>query len=75
MRFDEDAQLDASQVDDARGRSGGFPGGRLGMAGGGLGIIGVIIAALFGIDPALPACGRITRRPRRTPPAAPSSAN
>jgi uncharacterized protein len=48
MRFDEDAQLDTSQVEDVRGR-GRVPGG--GMAiGGGLGIIGVILALLFGGD-------------------------
>ncbi|HET9169500.1 MAG TPA: neutral zinc metallopeptidase [Actinospica sp.] len=51
MRFNEDARLDTSQVDDARGRS--FPGGRAGMAGGGLGIIGLIVALLFGVDPSL----------------------
>ena len=51
MRFNENARLDTSQVDDARGRS--FPGGRAGMAGGGLGIIGLIFAVLFGVDPSL----------------------
>lgn len=51
MRFNENARLDTSQVDDARGRS--FPGGKAGMAGGGLGIIGLIFAVLFGVDPAL----------------------
>lgn len=46
MEFDENAQLDTSQVDDRRGR-GGF-GGPIAMGGGGLGIIGLLLAILFG---------------------------
>ena len=35
MRFNDNVQLDTSQVEDARGRSGGFGGGGLGRASGG----------------------------------------
>ncbi len=47
--FDDNAQLDSSQIEDRRGRR-GVPRGRGGIAvgGGGLGIIGVILALLFG---------------------------
>ena len=44
MRFDEKSRLDTSQVQDARG----FPGGRIAIGGGG--IIGLIVALLFGIN-------------------------
>jgi uncharacterized protein len=52
MRFDEDAQLDASQVEDVRGR-GGFGGfGRGGVAvGGGVGLILMLLVLLLGGDP------------------------
>jgi predicted metalloprotease len=46
MRFDEDTQLDTSQVEDTRGS--GFPGGRV-TIGGGVGVVGLIIALLFGL--------------------------
>jgi uncharacterized protein len=46
MRFDEDAQLDTSQVEDTRGS--GFPGGRVAV-GGGVGLVGLLIALLFGL--------------------------
>ncbi len=47
MRFDDDAQLDTSQVDDKRGRR---MGGRGGLAiGGGGGIIGVIIVLVVAL--------------------------
>jgi predicted metalloprotease len=50
MRFDENAQLDTSQVQDVRGRGGGF--GRGGIAvGGGAGLILMIILLLLGGDP------------------------
>lgn len=47
--FNEDVQLDTTQVEDVRGRS---LGGRGGAAlGGGLGIIGLILALIFGGNP------------------------
>jgi predicted metalloprotease len=50
--FNEDVELDTSQVEDVRG-SGGRIGGRGGLAigGGGLGIIGVILILLLGGNP------------------------
>lgn len=51
--FNEDVELDTSQVEDLRGSGGRF-GGRGGMAGGaagGLGILGVILALIFGGNP------------------------
>ncbi|MBC3194351.1 neutral zinc metallopeptidase [Pseudonocardia sp. C8] len=49
MRFDENAQLDTSGVDDLRGSGGGGGGigGRVAGAGGGLGVVGVIIYLLL----------------------------
>jgi predicted metalloprotease len=51
MRFDENAQLDTSNIDDLRGSGGGGGGGGLGgrvaVGGGGLGIVGVIIFLLL----------------------------
>lgn len=47
MRFDENADLDTSSIDDLRGSGGGGGGGGLGgrvaIGGGGLGIVGVIL--------------------------------
>ena len=48
MRFDENSQLDTSQVEDTRGRR--LPGGRA-TIGGGLGVIGLLIALLLGVNP------------------------
>jgi len=48
VEFDEDAQLDASQVEDVRGR--GMPGGGIAV-GGGAGLILVILGLVFGVDP------------------------
>lgn len=52
MQFNDDAQLDTSQVQDARGGGGGFGGmGRGGLAagGGGLGLVGLIVVVLFNV--------------------------
>jgi predicted metalloprotease len=46
MRFDEDSQLDTSQVQDTRGRSGFRRGGGVAI-GGGAGILGVIVFILL----------------------------
>jgi predicted metalloprotease len=47
VRFDENAELDTSQVDDQRGRSGGGIGGRVAAGSGGVGIIGLLIYLLL----------------------------
>jgi predicted metalloprotease len=48
MRFDENSQLDTSQVQDTRGA--GFPGGRVAV-GGGVGVVGLLLALLLGFNP------------------------
>jgi uncharacterized protein len=52
VEFDENAQLDTSQVEDVRGsgRLGSVPGGGYAV-GGGLGIVGLIVAVLLGLNP------------------------
>ncbi|WP_219416654.1 KPN_02809 family neutral zinc metallopeptidase [Pseudonocardia nigra] len=49
MRFDENADLDTSQIDDLRGRGGGGAplGGRVAIGGGGLGVLGLILYFLL----------------------------
>jgi uncharacterized protein len=50
MRFDENAQLDTSNIDDLRGSGGGGGGGlggRVAIGGGGLGIVGIILFLLL----------------------------
>jgi uncharacterized protein len=49
MSFRDDAQLDTSQVEDVRGggRMSGIPGGGLTVGGGGLGIVGLVLALVF----------------------------
>jgi len=55
MRINDDANLDTSQVDDRRGSGGGGGGGggfslgRGGIAGGGLGVIGILVFVAFQI--------------------------
>lgn len=48
MDFDDDAQLDTSQISDQRGAGGGVGRGKMAAGAGGLGIVGVIIALLVG---------------------------
>jgi predicted metalloprotease len=47
MRFRKDAQLDPSQVEDYRGRTGRVPGGMPMALGGGGGIIGIVVLLAF----------------------------
>ena len=48
MEFEDNAQLDSSQVSDRRG----FGGGRgVALGGGGLGIVGLLIALVLGVNP------------------------
>ncbi|MER6397354.1 neutral zinc metallopeptidase [Kitasatospora sp. NPDC001603] len=49
MQFDEQGDLDTSQVDDRRGR----PGGRVAIGGGAAGLLIALVAVLFGVDPSL----------------------
>jgi predicted metalloprotease len=48
MDFDDAARLDTSRVSDVRGRGGGRG---LAIGGGGLGIVGLLLALLLGVDP------------------------
>jgi hypothetical protein len=47
--FDDNARLDTSRVSDVRGRRGGGRG--LALGGGGLGIVGLLLALALGVDP------------------------
>ncbi len=47
MRFRKDARLDTSQVEDYRGRGGGFPGGMPVTLGGGGGLIAIAVLLAF----------------------------
>jgi uncharacterized protein len=50
MRFRDQSELDSSQIEDARGRSGGGMGGKVALGGGGLGVIGVILALVIALS-------------------------
>ena len=47
MRFDDDSKLDSSQVQDTRGRGGGFPRSGGVAIGGGAGILGLVVFILL----------------------------
>ncbi|MEU8528829.1 MULTISPECIES: neutral zinc metallopeptidase [Streptomyces] len=49
MQFDDDADLDTSEVRDARG--GRIPGGKATVGGGVIGLIALILGVLFGVGP------------------------
>ncbi|MBP2704611.1 neutral zinc metallopeptidase [Microbispora sp. RL4-1S] len=51
MDFDDRADLDASQVEDVGGGGGGFRGGGLAIGGGAVGIIALVLALIFGVNP------------------------
>jgi predicted metalloprotease len=51
MDFRDDVDLDTSQVENRGGGGGGFPGGGLAVGGGAAGIIALIVALIFGINP------------------------
>ena len=50
MRFNENARLDTSQVEDRRG-GGMRPAGAMMVGGGGLGLLILIVGLIFGVDP------------------------
>ncbi|MFJ6853033.1 neutral zinc metallopeptidase [Streptomyces sp. NPDC091271] len=49
MRFDDDAGLDTSEVQDARGSR--FPGGRATMGGGIVGLVALVLGLFLGVGP------------------------
>ncbi|MFD2467272.1 KPN_02809 family neutral zinc metallopeptidase [Amycolatopsis silviterrae] len=58
MRFDDNADLDTSEVQDLRGSGGGGGiGGRVAIGGGGLGIVGLVIYFLFSQFGGVPSTG------------------
>jgi predicted metalloprotease len=81
MRFSGDDQADSSQVDDRRGEGGfRFPGGRLGVGAGGLGVVGTLVYLAFQLlggnvtTPGDPA-GTQPDDPNAIPPSSPGSTN
>ncbi|MFF3611955.1 neutral zinc metallopeptidase [Streptomyces sp. NPDC002580] len=54
MKFDDDAALDTSEVQDNRGGGlGGIPGGGKTVGGGVAGLLVLVVSVLFGVDPGL----------------------
>ena len=49
MVFNEDANLDTSQISDRRSGGGGFGMGGIAVGGGGLGIVGLLVVVLFNV--------------------------
>ncbi|MFI9366788.1 neutral zinc metallopeptidase [Kitasatospora sp. NPDC053057] len=49
MQFDDQGDLDTSQVDDRRG----IPGGKAAIGGGAVGLVAVLLAVVLGVDPQL----------------------
>lgn len=49
MQFDDDADLDTSEVKDVRGSR--VPGGRATVGGGIIGLIALVLGVLFGVGP------------------------
>ena len=49
MQFDDQGDLDTSQVDDRRG----IPGGKVAIGGGAVGLLAVLLAVVLGVDPQL----------------------
>jgi uncharacterized protein len=50
MRFNENARLDTSQVEDRRGGGGMRPAGAMMVGGGGLGLLILLVGLIFGVD-------------------------
>lgn len=66
MRFNENARLDTSQVEDRRGGGGFRPAGAMMVGGGGLGLLVLLIGLIFGVD--LSSLGSVVEEAQRTAP-------